>query len=326
MAMALTPREIQQRIRSGATQEEVAAEAGVEVSQIASFVGPALAERGFYLQQAKAAPLRRAGQTAGHRPLEAVVIENLRRIEETEVEWDAFQLERRRWVISLSLFTVGRQAEFIYEQTGRFSIAHNRDAQWLIGDIDENSPSPQLIPDSPKTIPTGTEASPVLSHTEPIPVPADLTNEPYEPTIGLVPPGDDDAELSDITDAFSEAEFREVNGVLDIDDKQSNTDVIYEILSTLNEDSVRLYAGLVDQQKNSAPANASASATPTVAAPSASNAQIPGISTPTRPIRTPENPETTQPALIDAPAKPPRKKRASIPSWDEIMFGGNPDN
>lgn len=322
MAMALTPREIQQRIRSGATQEEVAAEAGVEVAQIASFVGPALAERGFYLQQAKTAPLRRAGQTAGHRPLEAVVMENLRRISETEVEWDAFQLERRRWVISLSLFTVGRQAEFIYEQTGRFSVAHNRDAQWLIGDIVENSPAPQLIPDSPR-MPSEDMVSPALSHPNPIPVPADLTSETYEPTIGLVPPGDDDAELSDITDAFSEAEFREVNGILDIDDRQSNTDVIYEILSTLNEDSVRLYAGLVDNQENSNTPNPSTN--PTSAA-TVYNQPSSGISTPSRPIRTPKHQETPQPALIDAPAKPPRKKRASIPSWDEIMFGGNPSN
>ena len=44
MDSALSPREIQSRIRSGATVEEVAVEAGVGVDQVEPFAVPVLAE------------------------------------------------------------------------------------------------------------------------------------------------------------------------------------------------------------------------------------------------------------------------------------------
>lgn len=361
MAMSLTPREIQQRIRSGATAEEVAGEAGVAVEQIASFIGPALAERGFYLKQAQQAPLRRAGQTAGYRPLQTVVSERIATMPDAKPEWDAYQQERGKWVISVTL--LGRQAEFIYQQSGRFSVAGNPDAHWLIGDPTIENPShlgtpnSQLLPTpeadietpniaantTPAVTPAPAPRKPLLSDSmiidmnaevEALPVPEDLDDQPYEPTISLVAPGDDDAELSDITDAFTEAEFREIDGVMDLTSKESNTDVIYEILATMNEDSVKLYNGIMEAQgsrNDSAVANPVA---PTAAPTKPESATLPGAKTPVwqAPGDTATPPQPTdspnvnlpqQPSLIDAPARPPRKKRASVPSWDEIMFGGN---
>ena len=45
MESALSPREIQTRLRSGATLAEVAAEAGVDEARLEGFAKPVLAER-----------------------------------------------------------------------------------------------------------------------------------------------------------------------------------------------------------------------------------------------------------------------------------------
>ena len=62
----LTPRDIQARVRSGQSAQDVAAASGMPLARIERYAGPVLAEREHVAEQAKAAPSRR--QSGGTRP------------------------------------------------------------------------------------------------------------------------------------------------------------------------------------------------------------------------------------------------------------------
>ena len=60
----LSPREIQARIRAGATAEEVAAESGLDLQRIRRYESPVLAERHYIVEQARKVEV--AGPLPGH--------------------------------------------------------------------------------------------------------------------------------------------------------------------------------------------------------------------------------------------------------------------
>ncbi len=105
----------------------------------------------------------------------------------------------------------------------------------------------------------------------------------------------------------------------DIVPPESNLDVLYDMLSSFDEDSVRIYSGLVDPEQGS-------SQTDALQAAEASAPEMPAASEP-QPAEPQDKEESAQPSLLGdeeqtrkiRPAS--RKKRASVPSWDEIMFG-----
>jgi hypothetical protein len=74
----LRPKEIQDRIRAGETAEEIADAAGVPIERVRRFEGPVLAERAYRAQEAQRATLRHSGDSGPGRPLLEVVTERLR--------------------------------------------------------------------------------------------------------------------------------------------------------------------------------------------------------------------------------------------------------
>ena len=137
MDSALTPREIQARIRSGEPLQEVARAAGMDVDWVEPFAAPVIAEREFIAGQAQGHPVRRGGETIAHRTLGQVVADRLtsRRVDLETVTWDAWKLEGRRWQVAVDYDSgkAHRAARFIYDASGRFSVADNDDARWLLG-------------------------------------------------------------------------------------------------------------------------------------------------------------------------------------------------
>ena len=104
----LRPREIQARIRAGASVEQVAAAAGVPHQRIERFAYPVLLERSQIADLAREAhPLREDGPDV--RTLGEVVAHTfgLRGQEFDQAEWDAWRGEDRKWVVALS-WKVGR--------------------------------------------------------------------------------------------------------------------------------------------------------------------------------------------------------------------------
>lgn len=349
MDNALTPREIQTRIRSGASAADVAEESGWELSRIEAFAGPVLAEREHMASAAQTASIRRRGESGSHRKLGDLIFQRLtaRGIDADTVEWDAWRQPDLKWRVVATLTTdespSPRVAEFIYDAKARFSLADNKDARWMIG---EEAKGGSSVEDE-NTVDFHDELALVRAVTQPEPPEVDVPS----------------AELMQGTN-----------------DDTSQLDRLYDMLSGISEDSVRIYTGILDDvigeppvglvvddatgeilDDGLAPAQEAAVESTvveeimveeivtevivteeTVAEEmvAVDEAPEPVVETPepvaeTEPTPDPEAEEPTIEVSLDemtgelqldqAPKKKPtraRKRRASVPSWDEIMFGG----
>jgi hypothetical protein len=129
---ALPPREIQARIRAGARAEDVAADAGMPVELVRRYEGPVLAEREFVAGQARAT---RIGHDPGAPVLGELVTDRLatRGVGADGVEWDAFRPGNGRWTVEVT-FTVGdspRAARWTFDAAARTLRAEDDEARWL---------------------------------------------------------------------------------------------------------------------------------------------------------------------------------------------------
>ncbi|MWA00033.1 DUF3071 domain-containing protein [Actinomadura sp. LD22] len=106
----LRPKEIQARIRSGETAEEIAESAGIPVERVRWFEGPVLQEREYMAQQAQRVAVRRPGESTLGPPLGETVEERLGRggVDLEEAEWDSWKCEDSTWRVRLSFFDNGR--------------------------------------------------------------------------------------------------------------------------------------------------------------------------------------------------------------------------
>lgn len=102
----LRPKEIQDRIRSGATVEEVAAVAGTSARRVETFAHPVLLERATVAEKARKARPAIDGITASAGVEETVLATLSGRGHEGELSWDAFKQDND-WVLALT-WTIGR--------------------------------------------------------------------------------------------------------------------------------------------------------------------------------------------------------------------------
>jgi hypothetical protein len=291
---ALTPREIQLRIRSGASVAEIVEETGMELERIEAFAGPVLAEREHMAQSAQTATVRRRGEAGTHRRLGDLIGQRLRSrgIDADSIVWDAWRQPDLKWrVLGLLVMEAeSRSAEFIFDPKARFSIAHNPDARWMIGEesIDGHG-------DDENTVDFKDEMALVRAISDP----------------GTGTPGDD-VPASEL--------------MHDGNEDTSQLDRLYDMLSGISEDSVRIYTGILDddvvpepQGTESADEELDEAVLPEVEDTAPEGAAAPDDSA-----------EPSQEPLVETaeePKKPrPRKRRAKIPTWDEIMFGGPTPN
>ncbi|MDR1512560.1 MAG: DUF3071 domain-containing protein [Propionibacteriaceae bacterium] len=314
---ALTPREIQTRIRSGEALADVVKIAGLSADRVEAFAAPVLAERDHIAALALASPVRRAGEPGSGRGLRQVVAERLlsRGLDIDLVAWDAWRRSDGRWIAEGRYQSGGAKhvARFLFDNRGRFSLAENDEARWLIGD-----PSPSRGPQPGRR--RGDDSEPTVDLAEreaasevrsPDPAPAEddvdwgpsalwaqLQNRPHvTPSWVDVPP--------ETLERMEQDEDTLEPG------RRSVLDTLYDMISVIEEDSVKIYRGLREP--------------------------LPGLDDvgyppPPEPPPEPPAPEA-DPADSDkiVPLASPRRRsskrsRASVPSWDEIMFGGGPPN
>ncbi|MFT4218800.1 MAG: septation protein SepH [Micropruina sp.] len=254
MESALRPRDIQARIRAGESLEAVAQAAGVPIARIEPFAAPVIAEREHIAGLAQTNPVRRAGDAVAHRSLRNVITDRLlsRGIDPDSVDWDAWRTEDRRWTVRLSYQSGAAQhrADFTYDQTGRFSTAANDEARWLTGEhSDSHGPQPgrRRRSDHPDagSAPSHNDELAIVRAIQPqFEVSPDLEPDDLDESDDDRAPEDDGS--SDSEDAFAEGDLAEVDGVYDIvPGDRSSMDVLYDMLSSFDEDSVQIYAGLV---------------------------------------------------------------------------------
>ena len=337
MESALTPRQIQARLRSGESLDEVARAAGVPAEQISPFAGPVLAERAHLADLARASQVRRRGESSAHRSLEEAVGDRLtnRGVDPDTVEWDSWRREDRLWTVRAGYRSgsAAHEALFTFDQRSRFSTAANEDARWLIGDeTASHGPQPGKRRRNPDEEPT------VDLHDELALVRAVQEDEsaPRTPGATPTPASVEPADQGNVDpDDYAPVVLTEVDGLYDIvPSPQSDMDVLYEMLASFNGDSVNAYAGLTgpiapdehgDREQRvdispTEPVQDSLPADHKEPGPDSSPEADEGSSD--KPV---QGTEPAAPAAAPTPRKRKRSRsggRAAVPSWDEIMFGG----
>ncbi|WP_329568133.1 septation protein SepH [Kitasatospora sp. NBC_01266] len=133
----LRPRDIQARIRAGASAEEVAQAAGISVDRVRRFEGPVLAERAFMAERARKTPIRRPGESTGPQLGEAVAERLVLRAAEKDTErWDSWRRDDGTWEVALSYRSdgEGRTASWTYDPPRRLVQPNDDEARALIGE------------------------------------------------------------------------------------------------------------------------------------------------------------------------------------------------
>ncbi|WP_280259878.1 septation protein SepH [Nocardia abscessus] len=289
MEATMRPRDIQARIRAGASVEQVTEESGMPASRVERFAYPVLLERARAAELAqKAHPIRPDGP-AVDTLIDVVTAAFTARGHNIEgAEWDAWKDEKGYWVAQLQW------------QNGRSEIA----AHWRYQpDAHGGSVSPlddpasdlidpdfgralrglaTIVPPEPEPAPPQPEPVAEPRPAPPAP-PARTANRPSQPTL------DEYYEQRAVAGGGSAAAIPPGNGAAAANPAPAA-------------------AG------NAAPANGAA-ATPTTGAAADTAAATPAASAPAAAE------EPAKPAK--APAKPSRAKRgkAPMPSWEDVLLG-----
>ncbi|MBA0051998.1 DUF3071 domain-containing protein [Streptomyces sp. AJS327] len=146
----LRPRDIQARIRAGASAEEVAQLAGIPVDRVRRFEGPVLAERAFMAERARKTPVRRPGENTGPQLGEAVADRLLLRgADKDSTHWDSWRRDDGTWEVLLAYRVAGHphSATWTYDPPRRLVQAVDEEARSLVGESDDTpEPSFPFVP------------------------------------------------------------------------------------------------------------------------------------------------------------------------------------
>jgi hypothetical protein len=223
----LRPREIQARIRSGQTAEDVAAASGLPIEHIRRFEGPVLTERAWVAQQAQATEVRRPG---GDIELGDLVAERLHAegVDSADIAWDAWRRDDGTWVViatfplppnthvaTWTYDSVSRTMTVVDDNAGALSaidpqaplrLAASRPMLATVAPLededDDVDDEPAVVTSLPAWEHTRTGGEPVDDGDD------DLAGE--EPRIGAVESWDDsDPAATDLEDDAEEADFEE---------------------------------------------------------------------------------------------------------------------
>jgi hypothetical protein len=306
MESVLRPRDIQARIRAGQTPESVAALAQVSVDKIMAYCVPVLAEREHIATKAGRGFVRRPSSDGSTRKLTDVVAEKLRGrgLDPSTAEWDAWRRDDGRWSVQASYQSGGRahSATFVYDAVGRYSIAEDDEAKWLTGEK-------QLTRKGPQPREAAVKAAEPAAETEP--------QAPAARRLAAVPTGDDLLSLSLEAEAQSAApadvepvEDNEV-GPADVISREADEPEYEEEFVDTSDDLtavVRAVRETVAEESR----EMSAPAEPEVVDVAESESIEAEPEAPV--VQQREERQRRRPA-----------RRASVPSWDEIMFGRGAD-
>jgi hypothetical protein len=149
----LRPRDIQARIRAGASAEEVAQLAGISVERVRRFEGPVLAERAFMAERARKTSIRRQGESTGPQLGDAVAERLLLRgAEKDSTVWDSWRRDDNTWEVSLQFRADGQahQARWTYDPPRRLVQAIDDDARALMGEAPDRGSEEPSFPFVPR--------------------------------------------------------------------------------------------------------------------------------------------------------------------------------
>jgi Protein of unknown function (DUF3071) len=326
----LRPKEIQARIRAGETVEEIADAAGIPVERVRWFEGPVLAERGYVAEQAQSASVRRQGDSTPGPRLGEIVGERLTELgaDPEDAQWDSRKHGDGSWQVQLAFRAGGRLhiAEWLFDPRRRHVAPADDNAARL------SLPDTELPPPAPGSL-TAATVTPIRPRPDrqPFPPQRSMPGSASAAAPGSMPePPEEPAEESVPEPARVAAQAASRGGpAAPIPPRPP---------------AVRPPAASTAAESASTPPRPAAperSAGPSATAPSAAPA-----AQRSEPAAEPQGQPQDQPSPAAAeqrpaeqrpaeqrPAEPPargrgkkagqRGRRASVPSWDEIMLGNS---
>ena len=348
----MTPRDIQARIRSGASAEEVAELSGHDIAHIRRYEGPVLAEREYIARQAQsvevAAPMSAAQDSHrsafGDSPVNLgdMVNHRLRAfgVDPETVVWDSWRRPEGSWdvVASFSLgensrVSVGEEppARWTYSPLRRQVTNANRWAQLLseLAPVDSPVPARRLSAVADRVFDFETDTAPE----EPLPVSDEETDEllnVLRSRRGQRLGTDEDADdaLAALLAKGSIPAAHPRDGQAELEDE-----------SSARPRTGKLSLAPVLPEEPEAPAEPEAEEDPSDPLRlddgiSTSTREISILARPVRgsrgtdagkPPAEPEEPSETPEAKEPVTERRIKPKRSSVPSWDEIVFGTKGD-
>ncbi|HLS74055.1 MAG TPA: septation protein SepH [Actinomycetaceae bacterium] len=336
-ADVLRPRDIQARIRAGATAQEVADAAGLPIAHVQRYEGPVLAERGWVVEQARRFPVRHS-EDSPH--LGDLVLDRLatRGVRTADIAWDAVREEDAAWELRCR-FTAGekhRLARWEVDMAARSVHALDDEARWLSEtEVAPSGPTARrhLSPVRLYDIEADADLGPALAAVD-----ADLSAA-SAPDVGETPAIEqDDLGFGDLPAATTDdllAELRASRGVRpDLPEGIDEEDLPPAAHPPASRPHEAFDAQVLPLPSSTpdepAPPVEPADAGP--ARPSAAGDEPPTGGPASAPPAHRPSRRTARDAAASADEKAPspkrrasRSRRASVPSWDEIVFGAKPD-
>lgn len=159
-AEELSPREIQARIRSGSSVEELAETTGSTVERIMAFAPPILLERSHVAQKASRTIVRRSNGAAA---LEDIIEARLEshHVDIEAINWDSFRREDGRWTVIVTYPSKEglREARWLFDVRNSALVPADDEARWLMGESQHRSDSAVI---DTSTMPTTVTQVPYL--------------------------------------------------------------------------------------------------------------------------------------------------------------------
>ena len=190
----LRPRDIQARIRSGRSLDDVAFEAGISVDRVLRYAGPILHEREHMAQLAAKAGVRHddhgavqlLGELVGDR-LELLGVPR------DELTWDAWRRDDGGWEVRLD-YVAGdraRSAQWLYDSQRKTVVPDDDEARWLLEEEPQASVTPlrpvREADDAPASVVLPADVAEVIGlveepTTSPLPDDAAMSRQPQPAT------------------------------------------------------------------------------------------------------------------------------------------------
>lgn len=286
---SLTPREIQQRIRSGLSAAELAELTGEPVEALERYEAPVVAERAYIADLARST---RIGRDTGAPVLADLVTDRLasRGVDPEALVWDAWREPDEPWTVAVDYRVDGRsvRAVWVFDHTARAVTAQDEESRWLTETELLDVPIPKRHLSAVK--PEKDDDAP-LEKTRPLmPVTADATDE-------------DPAHEPSATELLLE----------DLHERRGQREVIDEEI--LDDDDEEFEGFGPAQRRREAEVGFTTERTSGQTMPHpAGSARRDGQA----------SDDSDAPEAAPEP-KPQRRGRSSVPSWDEIVFGAKND-
>ncbi len=300
---ALSPREIQSRLRAGETAEEVASAAGIPVARVARYEAPIAAERVRIVDEVRRATAPGPHRVSPGRFLGAVVDERLADdgLDPALAEWLARRQPDNTWMVTVDL--ADHHAEWSWDSAARRVRAHDSGAQRLLSP--SRSSAESLIAVAQAAGVTAESANPSEFVSQPV-VPEVEPPAPLAPARAV---GESHGSGPDHTPGRGSATR---SGLVVLAGEgpaaASPPRAQASVSATLDE----------------VPGSASASAPPPEASkptftPSANDVPGSGPGDPETSATPPSDDSVTEPAPRSAQKS--NRKRSAVPAWDDIVFG-----